>query len=191
MDGSLPKNSIITQWVNDFTHDLINWALLKTNDTTVAENLVQETFLAAIKSYDNFQNRSHPKTWLISILNHKIADYYSAKYKSTSNGFSISDAESLINSYYNEDDEWQKESFSHSWDEHHGPLLDNPEFIKVWETCINDLPTQWKEAIMAKYFFDKKSSEISQELSISMTNYWQYISRAKVLLKKCLEVHWN
>lgn len=194
METKINKNITISQWVNDWTQDLLSWALLKTNDTDVSQDLVQETFLAALKSFENFQNKSQPKTWLISILNHKISDHFSKTSKNkivNSKSMSSDDATHLIDSYYDDNGGWQKDSFSNVWDKEDASLLDNPDFIKVWEACMEDLPPKWKEAITSKYIFDKKSDEISQELNISVTNYWQYISRAKVLLKKCIEVYWK
>lgn len=66
------KKVQFTTWVNSFTDDLMSWAHHKTSSKETAEDLVQETFLSAFNSFDNFKNNSSPKTWLLSILNHKI-----------------------------------------------------------------------------------------------------------------------
>ena len=42
----------------------------------VAEDLVQETLLAALKGFDKFQGRGAERTRLIGILKHKIADHF-------------------------------------------------------------------------------------------------------------------
>lgn len=194
MEDLSSRNNIVSQWVHEFTTDLTQWALSRTNNGVISEDLVQDTFIAALKSFDKFENRSHPKTWLISILNHKISDFYKTESKINvinSQGMSEGEANQLIDSYFNTEEHWNKTSFSHEWDSSSEHLLDNPDFLKVWAICMDDLPFKWKEAITAKYILEKKSEEISQELNISMTNYWQYIHRAKVLLKKCIEVYWN
>ena len=41
-----------------------------------------------------------------------------------------------------------------------------------------------------KYLTDKNADEICQELEITLSNYWQVVHRAKLLLKKCLEMKW-
>ncbi len=69
------KNEIIAA-IKTYTKDLFSYTIDKVKKKEVAEDIVQETFLAAYQSYDNFQNKSHIKTWLFSILKHKIADYY-------------------------------------------------------------------------------------------------------------------
>ena len=55
---------------------------------------------------------------------------------------------------------------------------------------MEDLPQKWKFAVTSKYLTDKKADEICQELEITVSNYWQIVHRAKLLLKKCLEMKW-
>ena len=74
----------IEDWFHKYSDDLYGWAYHKTSSKEVAEDLVQETFLSAVKGSKNFQNRSNPKTWLFAILNNKIIDYYRKKAKSAS-----------------------------------------------------------------------------------------------------------
>ena len=45
-------------------------------DGDAAEDIVQESFAAALASLSGFQSRSSPYTWLCSIAQHKVADYY-------------------------------------------------------------------------------------------------------------------
>ena len=45
-------------------------------DQHVAEDLVQEVFLAALSSLDSFRGESQFYTWLRSIATHKINDFY-------------------------------------------------------------------------------------------------------------------
>ena len=67
--------------VKTYTKNLFNYTITKVQQKEIAEDLVQETFLSAYQSYENFKNKSNLKTWLFSILKHKIADYYRLKYK--------------------------------------------------------------------------------------------------------------
>ncbi len=71
----------ITSWVKMYTKDLFSYAITKVPQKEIAEDLVQDTFLSAYQSYKTYQGKSNVKTWLFSIINHKIADYYRSKYK--------------------------------------------------------------------------------------------------------------
>ncbi len=191
-NNQISKNETFKEWVNLYTDYLYQWALKKTSSKEKTEDLVQDTFLAAFNSYEKFENRSNPKTWLISILNHKIIDYYRTKYKQHENindTFENQNIE-IVESYFNKNGQWNSHENNIVWDndEH---LLDNEDFVKIMEICMDDLPEKWRIAINFKYLTDKKSDDICKELNITSTNYWQVIHRAKLLLKKCIELKWD
>ena len=62
-------------WVDLYGDLLYRFALSRIKDPAIAEDLVHETYLAALKSRANFQGRSTARTWLIAILKHKIVDH--------------------------------------------------------------------------------------------------------------------
>ena len=62
-------------WVDKYGDFLYRYALLRIKDPATAEDLVQETFLAALKARRAFKGRSSARTWLIAILKHKIVDH--------------------------------------------------------------------------------------------------------------------
>jgi RNA polymerase sigma-70 factor (ECF subfamily) len=55
---------------------LRRWALRAVGDRDLAGDLVQETLLAAVEQLPKFEGRSKLRTWLISILSHKVIDHY-------------------------------------------------------------------------------------------------------------------
>ena len=185
--------SDFNQWVNQYTSEMLSWALHKVSNRENAEDLVQETFLAAYQSLQRFEQKSSPKTWLLSILNNKIIDYYRKNASKTSaNGlFDEKKASSVSESFFNQKGGWSSTNeMILDWgaEEH---LLDNADFQKVLAYCLEDLPGNWHTAITAKYLLEKKAEDICQELGITTSNYWQIIHRAKLMLKKCIEAGWK
>jgi RNA polymerase sigma-70 factor (ECF subfamily) len=73
------KSPDIAQWVENYTSDLYAWARYKLSDEELAKDLVQDTFMAAAEKTSSFKGESSPKTYLFSILNHKIIDHYRKK----------------------------------------------------------------------------------------------------------------
>src|SRR5262249_46583786 len=61
-------------WVDRHGDSLFRFAVLRVRDPEVASDLVQETFLGALRARDSFSGRSSVRTWLVAILRHKIAD---------------------------------------------------------------------------------------------------------------------
>ncbi len=186
------KQRTFKEWVDTFTDELFKWALYKTSSRETAEDLVQETFFSAYKAFDKFEGKSSTKTWLFSILNNKIIDHYRKKHITSENSLSLSEEQGteIVDGMFKDNGAWENTPVHPVWNsEKH--LLDDPEFNVVMEKCIDDLPKNWKTAITYKYVLDKKGDEISKELNLSSSNYWQIIHRAKLLLKKCIEVKWT
>jgi len=183
---------VVESWVHQFSDELYSWAFYKTSSKETAEDLVQETFLAAYHKIDSFQGKSQPKTWLFAILNNKVVDYYRKSARTTKNNFHLTEESGfeLSDGLFNTTENWINKEVNPIW-ESDGELLDNPDFNLVLQYCIEDLPQKWKLAINSKYLSDQKAEDICKELEITTSNYWQIIHRAKLLLKKCLESKWD
>ena len=63
-------------WVDAHGDYLYRYALMRVRDTAVAEDLVQETLLAALQSRHAYAGRSAERTWLTGILKHKLVDHF-------------------------------------------------------------------------------------------------------------------
>jgi RNA polymerase sigma-70 factor (ECF subfamily) len=183
---------IFEKWVNEFSDTLYSWALYKTSSKETAEDLVQDTFMSAYHKIDSFKGKSQPKTWLFSILNNKIIDFYRKNAKVKKHEFRISEKTGfqLTDNLFNESNNWKSREIDPIWDDEK-ELLDNPEFNGVLANCIDNLPEKWKTAITSKYLTNEKTDKICQDLEITVSNYWQIVHRAKLLLKKCLETNWK
>ena len=174
-------------WVVKFGDQLFSWAYHKTSDKETAQDLVQDTFLSAYKNINKFEGKSQPKTWLFAILNNKIIDFYRKKSKQ----FVVLSKDyqhqiKVTDGFFNEYENWKNQP---DLNEQH--WLDNPDFNSILLNCIEDLPKNWQFIIQSKYILDKKSEEVCQELHITKSNYWQISHRAKLLLKKCIELNWE
>ncbi len=54
---------------------LYRYALLRVRVPELAAELVQETFLEALRGWGSFAGRSSEHTWLVGILKHRIVDH--------------------------------------------------------------------------------------------------------------------
>lgn len=181
---TLTPAATLKLWVELYTDSLYSWALHKTSKKETAEDLVQDTFMAAVLSFDKFEGKSNPKTWLFAILNNKIVDHYRSSLKKTV----VSDA-AFMDTFFDDAEHWNTEEMPQPWnDVPH--LLDDTEFQNTLTNCMKKLPESWHTALQSKYLEEKKSEIICQELNISMTNYWQVLHRSKLQLRKCLDLNW-
>ncbi len=176
----------ITTWLQEYGDELYSWALYKTSNKEIAEDLVQDTFVSACTNFDKFQNNSTPKTWLFSILKNKIIDHYRSKSRQFTTSYEdYAKPMQMSDDLFDSNEEWKEiaEVNAQNW-------LDNPEFITILSQCKNKLPENWQFILQARFILDQDSKNICQELEITMSNYWQIVHRAKLLLKKCIELNW-
>lgn len=175
----------ITCWVQLYSDSLYSWALHKTSNKETAEDLVQETFLVALESFHKFKDESNPKTWLFAILNNKINDHYRTSYR-----ISVVNDDAIFDQLFDEAGPWKREQIPLQWPENNENLMDDTEFQHQLQNCLKQLPSHWFSAIQLKFIEEKKGNEICQELGITDTNFWQILHRAKLQLRKCLEINW-
>lgn len=182
----------IADWFNSYADELFSWAFHKTSSKEIAEDLVQETFLSAVKGFKNFKSDSKPKTWLFAILNNKIIDFYRKRAKSSAIDGKRAEQKFIkqTNSYFDSNQNWIITGSEVSWEEE-VHLLDNSEFNEILDQCVNKLPDNWRLAVISKYLSDKTTDQICQEMSVTVSNYWQIVHRAKVMLKKCIDHNWQ
>ncbi|MBA3673665.1 MAG: sigma-70 family RNA polymerase sigma factor [Chitinophagaceae bacterium] len=173
-------NDIISL-VKAYTKDLFNYAITKVHQKEVAEDLVQDTFLSAYQSYENYKGKSNVKTWLFSILKHKIADYYRSKYKQ--------DIEVDFDTFFDDNHRWKPEYRPKDWG-NEKELLDDPKFSQTLQDCFKKLPVKWSSAVQMKYLEEHDADAICSQLEITKSNFWQITHRAKIHLRNCLEMKW-
>src|SRR5476649_422276 len=94
-------------WVKTHADYLYAFAIVRVNDDELAKDLVQETFLAALKRAHAFEGKSSERTWLTAILKNKIIDVYRKK-SSGLNNIGIKQAEEEQQDFfYGENGHWE------------------------------------------------------------------------------------
>lgn len=182
-------------WVSNYADYLFSIALMKTNNKEVAEDLVQDTFLSAIKAADAFKGESSEKTWLVRILQNKIIDHYRKKdilkgaseyITQTESGFdeNFFEANSHSQAY------WKQEAMPMYWKSDADSGMNQAEFNRILEFCIQKLPSKLLPIFVSKYIDEEDSEKICKDYGISPSNFWVIIHRAKLLMRACLEKNW-
>ncbi|MDD8017634.1 MAG: sigma-70 family RNA polymerase sigma factor [Bacteroidota bacterium] len=181
------QNTELADWVKKYTKELLSWALHKTSDLQVAEDLVQDTFVVAVEKYDSFRHESQPKTWLYGILNNKIAEFHRSKSKFANVSL---ENDNILDEFFDEKSHWRPGTSPIHWNPEETHLLDNEEFLQVFQQCLEKLPEQWYSCLTLKYLEGKDATKVCQDLGVSPTNYWQMVHRAKLNVRQCIERKW-
>lgn len=173
-------------WIDNYADYLFNYAIARINDYDLVKDLIQETFLAGVKSAKNFEGKSSEKTWLTSILKRKIVDHY-RKINSKKG-----QAEVRVNFYSDGENEgnWIEDRVPQSWTDTSDKNIENEELSEQLNRCINNLPEKYAIAFRMKTIQNFETDDICNELDISSSNFWVIIHRARTQLRKCMEDNW-
>lgn len=182
--GSVPGPD---QWFDLYGNYMYRYALSRVADTETAEDLVQEALVAALKAFERFQGRSSIKTWLIAILKRKIVDHYRRR----SNQQTTDDIETVaqnIDQLFDDTGHWRVKP--NEWTVNPGSAYEQNEFMDVLSSCLSKLPPRLSEIFMLREFEEMSTGDICQQLSITESNSWVMLYRARMQLRGCLEENW-
>lgn len=174
------------KWINLYSDYLFNYTISRVSDRNISQDLVQDTFLAGLKSMKNFKGEASERTWLISILKRKIIDYYR---KINSNK---GKAEVRIN--YNNDTEtegdWLEERVADPFDKTAEDNMQNSELGDAIYNCLSKLPEKQADVFKMKTIQGFETEVICNELNITASNLWVIIHRARTAMAGCLKENW-
>ncbi len=166
---------------------LHGFAMGQVKDQDLADDLVQETLIAAMTSAERFSGHSSVRTWLVSILRHKILDTFRQQAR----------------------DPISLDALRHGDDEDGGgqteevvaaevsPMTDSfargPEAViaekALWarfEQQLEQLPSRTARAFVLSEILGHETSEISEMLATTPENVWGMVHRARKSLQSAM-----
>jgi RNA polymerase sigma-70 factor, ECF subfamily len=184
-----PAQTNPERWVDEHGNRLFRYALIRVRRREVAEDLVQETLLAAMRSRENFAGQSTERSWLTGILKHKISDYFRKLGRETS----FTDLESLADEFSEKfvaEGYWVHVKGPKEWKPSADEVMHSAEFWQTMRYCLDKLPERIANVFMLREMEEIGSKEICSMLSISESNLWVMLHRARMALRECLEINW-
>jgi RNA polymerase sigma-70 factor (ECF subfamily) len=174
-------------WLEDHGDILFRFCLARIRNPVIAEDLVQETFLAAMKAKERFSGRSSERTWLVGILKHKIIDHI-RKSKRETLSEDIDIREAPTEEYFDRKGHWKVGA--PEWVTNPTRAYEQKEFWGVLDSCMKKLQSKQHEVFQRRELEGQDASEICEALDISSSNLWVLLYRARLQLRKCLEKNW-
>jgi len=175
------------EWVEVHGDALFRFALLRVRDRTLAEDLVQETLLAALRGRDRFSGRSTERTWLVGILKNKISDHFRRSARESSrDGLLLREA--LGDNPFDGRGHWK--TGPSDWGTDPAALARHAGFFEQLRRCLSELPGLQGGAFTLREVDGLGTQEICKLLEISETNLWVILHRARMRLRACLEANW-
>ena len=183
-----PTEAIAAEWVEQHGDYLFNFALGQLRDSAVAEDLVQDTFLGAVKARDQFAGCCSERTWLTGILRHKIYDHLRRVCRERS-------VHAELPAEIEDDQAWdQSVLWTHEMaDECHtaSRRMELQEFRDNLELALGKLPPRIAQVFKMYEIDERPNREVCQELNISESNLWVMLHRGRKQLREHLAGWWN
>ena len=174
------------KWIDLYSDYLFNFTISRVSDREIAQDLVQDTFLAGLKSMKNFKGEASERTWLISILKRKIIDHYRK--------INSKKGKAEVRIAYNNDSEsegdWLEERVADPFDKTAEDSMQNKELADAIHNCLSKLPTKQAKVFKMKTIQGFETEVICNELNITASNLWVIIHRARTAMAACLKENW-
>jgi RNA polymerase sigma-70 factor (ECF subfamily) len=168
---------------------LLRVARLQLRDADLAEDVVQDTMLAALKAREGFTGASTVKTWITGILKHKIVDAIRARQRAPV-ALTELDEETDIDEFdglFKANGAWADKPAE--WGDPEA-ALSRQQFFDVLEMCLENLPPKTARVFVMREVMELATEEVCKELSITPNNLWVILYRARMALRLCLEKSW-
>jgi RNA polymerase sigma-70 factor (ECF subfamily) len=178
------SEGLAAQWVEAHGDYLLGFAIMRVRDHDAAEDLVQETFVAAIRAQSNFAGQSSVRTWLTGILKNKIADHFRKSARTRS--FDLGD--DLENSYFGPDDHWTRAPGK--WQGDPSDVVRHKELRGVLQNCLDALPAGLAQVFVLRDLEEMDADTVCATLQITASNLYTALHRARFRLRRCVEAKW-
>jgi RNA polymerase sigma-70 factor, ECF subfamily len=190
------EESAFDELVDKHHSALIRMAMGYVADREVAEEVVQDTWMAVIENLSRFEGRSSLRTWIFGILIHKAKDRgIREKRHMTFSAFESCEddnEEALDPSRFHQ----RGEAAGHwaippqPWDDQTPEkLLASQQTINAMNSAIESLPRTLKEVLILRDVEGVEIKEACALLNITETNLYVRLHRARERVRKVLAAH--
>src|SRR5712691_50795 len=175
-----------SSWLDRHGDYLFRYAMFRLRDLEAAEDVLQETLLAAMKDHDDFRGASSERTWLVGILRHKILD----RFREVSRLRPLYDIDAFDDVDFQENGHWQVDSAPIAWRAKPDELIEQKEFWHVFSHGLSSLSAQTATAFILREIDCIDTDEICEALNVSRENLWVMLHRARLSLRRFLQINW-
>mgnify|MGYP000154715009 CR=1 FL=1 len=171
-------------WVDRHGDRLYRYAVTRLRSPEAAEEVVQETFLAALQSAHQYAGTGAEGAWLMGICKRKVVDCVRRWQRPDAASDSpppADPADAIIDGGSN----WRNDR--KLADAQPSANVERAEFWAAFRRCLDRLPKRQAAVFMLRELDKIESDTICKDLNISSSNLWVLLHRARAGLTRCLK----
>ncbi len=178
-------------FLQQIREQMLRFATLQLSDASLAEDVVQEALMGALKNAGSFAGQAALKTWMFAILKNKIADSLRRRQRLADTSLPLPEEaqQDDLEGLFDHKGHWQKGRRPSAWEDPEGATRDG-QFWRTFEACLDNLPGDQARVFMMREFVDMDSHEICRVAEITLSNLNVMLHRARLRLRGCLEANW-
>lgn len=186
--ANVDRREAFQQQLANMRPRLLAFARLQLGDPVQAEDVVQDTLIAAWEGSERFAGQAKLETWVFGILKHKLTDEIRHRRREATTGFDPDDLPE-IDGLFNPRAHWLPAARPQKWQEPEQACLQDG-FWQVFDFCVLHLPESTARVFSMRELMGLETAEICAALGISEQNCWVILHRARLKLRACLENGW-
>ena len=169
-------------WLSDHNDYLYRFAISRVKNREAAQDMVQETLIAAWKGRESFNEHSSIRTWLTAILKYKIVDHIRSEIRHRNTMDAFQHDPSTI--YYTSEGHWL--DAPNAWRDCPEYLFNRQQIREELETGINALPQKQQIVYRMRELIGETTDSICKHLNITPGHLNVLFHRARLSLHKHL-----
>ena len=174
------------RWIDEHGDYLYRFALVRVRRPDVAEDLVQETFLAALQGTHRESGPTAERRWMVGIIKHKIVDHFRKIAREPLHEEDASDRLTADEDFVT-DGHWKPEAAAlRGWPDKPDSLIERKQFWDSLAFCLDRLPPRTAQVFTLREMDELDTEEICRLLRLTQTNLGVILHRARKQLRHCL-----
>jgi RNA polymerase sigma-70 factor (ECF subfamily) len=181
-----------SELVRRHSPSMLRLARMYVPTAALAEDVVQETWLAVVKGLERFEGRSSFKTWLLRVLVNRaktrgVREHRTIPFTSLGSGGEEEDGDGFAIDPLRFADDGGWASPPRRWEDDPEQALRSKEVRRIAEEAIAQLPERQRIVITLRDLEGLSSDEVRNALELSETNQRVLLHRARAKVRQALE----
>ncbi len=176
------------RWVERHADYLFRYAVGRVGRREVAEELVQDTLLAAWRGRAKYGGRASERSWLTAILKRKVIDWLRATVRDRERDDPPT-ADKTTDRLFTSGGRWRSGPSGWASDTPDAGA-EREEFWAVVAGCTQKLPSRLRDVFVLWHLDERPSADVCRASGVKANNLWVMLHRARLRMWRCLSLGW-